>query len=113
MNHLNTEQKYCIASLLSEGKNQTEIVEIIGFHKSTISRELPRNSEKSYNYKRADALAKERHKHIRSYKLTLPISRYIKSGLNRRINQSKLPYTLNENSESPIPRNVFQVAFET
>lgn len=82
MNHLNTEQRYCITSLLAQGKNQTEIAAIIGVNKSTICREIKRNSTpKGYDYKRADLLAQERHKHRRSYKLTLPIRQYIKQRL--------------------------------
>ena len=45
-NQLSPEQRYKIEALLSANLNQTEIAEIIGVHKSTISRELNRNVPK-------------------------------------------------------------------
>lgn len=41
---LTREQRYQIHALMKAGKNQTEIAEIIGVHKSTISREVRRNT---------------------------------------------------------------------
>ncbi|HEB56323.1 MAG TPA: IS30 family transposase, partial [Gammaproteobacteria bacterium] len=41
---LTLEQRYQIQALMKAGKNQTEIAEIIGIHKSTISREVRRNT---------------------------------------------------------------------
>ncbi len=41
---LTREQRYQIQALMKAGKNQTEIAEIVGVHKSTISRELRRNT---------------------------------------------------------------------
>lgn len=82
MNHLNTEQRYCIATLLAQRKTQTEIASLLGVDKSTISRELKRNSTSlGYNYKQADKLAAERHKHRRSYKLTPAVRLFIKERL--------------------------------
>ena len=40
---LTQEQRYQICALLKGGHNQTEIADLIGVHKSTISRELKRN----------------------------------------------------------------------
>lgn len=40
---LSQEQRYQIGALLEAGKNKTEIADIIGVHKCTISRELQRN----------------------------------------------------------------------
>lgn len=40
---LNLEQRYQIGALLGAGKNKSEIANIVGVHKSTISRELKRN----------------------------------------------------------------------
>lgn len=45
-NQLNLEQRYQIEALLKGGKTYTAIAEIIGVHKSTISRELARNVPK-------------------------------------------------------------------
>ena len=40
---LTREQRYGIYTLLKTGRNQSEIAELIGVHKSTICRELRRN----------------------------------------------------------------------
>lgn len=40
---LNREQRYQIGALLEAGTNKSEIADIIGVHKCTISRELKRN----------------------------------------------------------------------
>jgi IS30 family transposase len=60
---LTHEQRYQIAALLEAGHNQTDIAEIIGVHKSTISRELKRNRGlRGYRPKQAQKLAVERRK---------------------------------------------------
>ncbi|HCB45566.1 MAG TPA: IS30 family transposase, partial [Algoriphagus sp.] len=45
-NQLSLEQKYQIEVLNKEGFNQTAIARRVGVHKSTISRELKRNTGK-------------------------------------------------------------------
>jgi IS30 family transposase len=55
------EQRYQIYALMKEGHNQTRIAANIGCHKSTISRELRRNSGfKGYRPKQANQLARRR-----------------------------------------------------
>jgi len=44
--HLSQEQRYQIAALLKVGKSQALIAECIGCHKSTVSRELRRNTRR-------------------------------------------------------------------
>ncbi|HIA67055.1 TPA: helix-turn-helix domain-containing protein [Candidatus Poribacteria bacterium] len=51
MQLLTWEQRYGIYSLLKTGYNQSMIANVIGVHKSTISRELRRN--RGYQYKQA------------------------------------------------------------
>ena len=46
MNHLTLEQRYQISDLLSAGYSRGHIAEQVGVHKSTISRELSRNSDR-------------------------------------------------------------------
>lgn len=43
---LGQEQRYVIDRLLRQGKSQKEIANVLGYHKSTISRELKRNTPK-------------------------------------------------------------------
>lgn len=55
------EQRYQIKALMKEGHNQTKIAANVGCHKSTISRELRRNSgRKGYRPHQADELAYDR-----------------------------------------------------
>ncbi len=44
---LGLEQGYVIDRLLRQGKSQKEIADVLGYHKSTISRELRRNTPPS------------------------------------------------------------------
>jgi transposase, IS30 family len=65
---LGQEQRYVIDRLLRQGKSQNEIANVLGYHKSTISRELKRNTPKrgrgakEYNPDRADMKAERRHR---------------------------------------------------
>jgi IS30 family transposase len=61
---LTQEQRYQIYALLKIGHNRTEIAEVIGSHKSTISRELRRNcGQRGYRPKQAHIKAISRHNH--------------------------------------------------
>ena len=64
MNHysqLTLEKRYGIYSLFKTGQTQSKIAEVIGVHKSTVSRELKRNrGGRGYRPKQADAFAKDR-----------------------------------------------------
>ena len=58
---LTPQQRYIIYSLLKTGQTQSMIAEIIGVDKSTVSRELKRNSGKrGYRPKQENAFAKDR-----------------------------------------------------
>ena len=58
---LTPEQRYIIYSMLKIGLTQSMIAKVIGVDKSTVSRELKRNSGKrGYRPKQADAFAKDR-----------------------------------------------------
>lgn len=58
---LTQEQRYQIYALLKMGHTQTEIAEVIGVHKSTVSRELRRNrGRRGYRPKQAHRMALER-----------------------------------------------------
>jgi len=58
---LTQEQRYQIYPLMKMGHHQTQIAEIIGTHKSTVSRELHRNrGQRGYRPKQAHGLAMSR-----------------------------------------------------
>ena len=60
---LTLEQRYIIKSMLKIEYSQTEIAQVIGVHKSTISRELIRNrGGRAYRYKQANTFAEGRKK---------------------------------------------------
>jgi IS30 family transposase len=60
---LTQEQRYQISVLLKIGQNQSEIAEVIGKHKSTISRELRRNQgQRGYRPKQAQQMFLNRRK---------------------------------------------------
>jgi len=65
---LGQEQRYVIDRLLKQGKSQKEIANVLGYHKSTISRELRRNTPrrgrgaKEYNPDRAHMKTERRHR---------------------------------------------------
>lgn len=46
MKHLTKEQRYNISAYLQSGKSETEIARLVGVHRSTICREIHRNSDK-------------------------------------------------------------------
>jgi len=64
---LGQEQRYVIDRLLWQGKSHKEIADVLGGHRSTISRELKRNTPKrgrgakEYNPDRAQMKAQRRH----------------------------------------------------
>lgn len=58
---LTYEQRYLIYAVLKMGISQSRIAEMVGVHKSTISRELKRNTGKrGYRYKQAHRMAQHR-----------------------------------------------------
>jgi len=81
MKHLSEGQRYEISAFIRAGLNQTEIARKLGVHKSTISRELKRNSylgTKKYvaRYANDRALSRARMK-ISTYRKSIPKSVYM------------------------------------
>jgi transposase len=71
MKHLTQEQRYEISAYLHSGKNKSEIASLVRVHKSTISREIARNSYGSWHQympraaqKKADSRKKCRHRKV-------------------------------------------------
>ena len=68
---LTQEQRYQIGACLKIGMKQSEIAKEIDVHKSSVSREIRRNGSGGlrYNSSRAVALARERHRKKRKYRI--------------------------------------------
>ncbi|SEA07769.1 Transposase and inactivated derivatives, IS30 family [Arachidicoccus rhizosphaerae] len=85
-NQLSLEQRYTIAALHEQGYLQSKIADIIGVHKSTISRELKRNmpqrgiGAKVYNAEKAEHKTRERHRlKPKRHKFTLDLKLQLKT----------------------------------
>jgi len=86
MKHLTKEQRYVISSLYKRGVKLESIAEEIGVHKSTISREIKRNSGKrgGYNPDRAHLFAQERKERFASQRrFTKEIENRVRSYLEQ------------------------------
>ncbi len=86
MKHLTKEQRYVIASLHKRGESLELIAHEIGVHKSSISRELKRNSGKrgAYNPLKAHQLAQERKERFASQRrFTKEIEKTVRSFLEQ------------------------------
>ncbi|WP_027851517.1 helix-turn-helix domain-containing protein, partial [Marinospirillum insulare] len=71
---LTREQRYQISALLDNNLTQTEIAKTLGVHKSTISRELKRNTGKrGYRPKQAHEFTEERIKQRSKKRFIEPI----------------------------------------
>ena len=85
MKHITESQRYTISILRKQGKSKTEIAEMIGKHKSSIGRELRRNSDGRNQEYRSD-LAQRKHTNRQTEKpnkihFTDEIKQYILDGL--------------------------------
>lgn len=71
---LDLEQRYQIEAYLKVGKSRSEIARLIGVHRSTVGREMNRNTGKrgphAGAYRGAPAHQKARGRHLRKYKRT-------------------------------------------
>jgi len=77
-NQLSREQRYTIYCLLQKKLSKSKIAEIIGVHRSTVTRELQRNTlKKKYRFGVADHLSCDRRKHGRRAKVLTPDNIYL------------------------------------
>ena len=91
MSHITESQRYTIEVLLKKGVNKTEIANTIGKHKSSISREVKRNSDARngiYRSPLAINKAKNRHKVKPKHKRLTP---QIKEFVNKYIREEYSP----------------------
>ena len=83
--HLSREERYQISALLKEGLSQSDIAINLGRHKTTISREIARNSgQRGYRPKQASFLAQQRSANSRNARQMDPsdwllVVRYLQS----------------------------------
>jgi len=71
--HLSHHERYQIAALMKAGQNQTQIAAILGRHKSTVSREIHRNTGlRGYRPRQASQLADARSQGSRNAKAVAP-----------------------------------------
>jgi IS30 family transposase len=83
--HLSREERYQIFALLKEGLSQSDIAINLGRHKTTISREIARNSgQRGYRPKQANFLAQQRSVNSRNARQMDPsdwllVERYLQS----------------------------------
>ena len=86
MKHLTKEQRYQIKAYLNCGKSKFFIAKALNLNKTTIYRELQRNSTKrgSYNPDFAQELATERKERFASNrKFTSPVEKYVKNKIEQ------------------------------
>lgn len=85
MKHLSKEQRYAISVMYKENKTQTEMAKAIGVSKSTICRELKRNTRphgKVYNHEEAHLVSQKRWRNSKKHvKLTEDMETLIRNML--------------------------------
>lgn len=83
--HLTPEQRYTIDVLLRQKKSRKEICETINISKSTLSRELKRNSgQRGYHCKQAQVKADDRKRRLQNYRnLTIELRNFIRNKITK------------------------------
>jgi transposase, IS30 family len=94
MSHLTLEQRYTVSSMLQAGSTQTAIADVLGKHKSVISREVKRNSDgrsSKYRATLADHKAKKRLKEkAKRILLTDDMKSYISAKLGAKFSPEQI-----------------------
>lgn len=92
--HLTLQQRLVIGYYLSKGTTQTEIARQLGVHRSTISRELKRNNDLTYNYHilLAEEKAKQRKERFKQRKLDRypSLKNYVLNGLKKGLSPAQI-----------------------
>lgn len=91
MAHITVEQRYQIQALLAAQKNQIEIAQILGKHKSVISRELSRNRLANGKYKPEVAQAFYRYRRKLCRKVSKWLIPELKDEVERQLRDDKSP----------------------
>ena len=101
--HLTYEDRTVIKVLLQENKSYSYIARIIGVHKSTISREIQRNSGyRGYRNKQAQRMAMKR----RAVPRTIKLDEYVKKYIIRKLRQDFSPEQISGISKKSLGINI-------
>jgi transposase, IS30 family len=117
MAQITFEQRYKISALFEAGKSRTEIAVALNKHKSTIGRELRRNSDKRNNEYRPDLAEKkcrERHrKKPKKIVLSPEIKKHIKIKLKERFSPEQIWGRAKlEGHKMVSPESIYQYIWE-
>jgi IS30 family transposase len=101
---LSYEQRFEISALLKAGLNQTKIAKIVGVSKSTISREIKRNTGlKGYRPKQANERALDRRKHADKHvRFTDELKGTVKKHLEQDWSPEQISGWLTENNKPSV-----------
>jgi len=91
--HLNREDRVCIALLLRKGETHADIAESIGVHRTTISREVKRNSDSNGNYdaRRARIRARERRRNSKVQYRTIDTNKSLQQKIHAELKKRLSP----------------------
>lgn len=98
-----------IGLMLAAGHTQSEIADMVGVHKSTVSREVRRHSTHRGGYRpltaqaRAEATARSAHRRPRKLSQPGPLRRYVVAGLQQKWSPQEISYRLRrEHPDDPV-----------
>jgi len=112
---LTEEQRYQIQILFAEGNSQGQIAKKIGYHKSTISRELKRNaSESGYKAKLANVISQTRKKTaLKKIKFTSTLQEIVTEKLKNKWSPEQISgYLKKEGLESISHERIYQYVWK-
>jgi len=114
--HIKRDDRICIALMLRQGYTNTKIAKELGFHRTTILREIKRNGSESYKGAVADRISKKRRKASKlnqriienNTKLKKEIHKYLK----RDFSPEQIDGTFNLASHMTIYRYIYRSSSE-
>src|SRR6185436_9235545 len=103
------EQRYTISVLMKDGYNQSQIADSLGFHKSTISRELQRNrGANGYYFNQAQQLARQRRRRSHGPRISVQTWQQVELLLRRQWSPEQISGRLKlERQQSVSPERIY------
>lgn len=91
--HLNRDDRVCIALLLRKGESYADVAESLGVHRTTITREVRRNSDPTghYDARRAQSRACERRKYAKVQFRTIDTNPVLKKIVHAQLKERYSP----------------------